>query len=134
METLSWNLWAVLAATLCGMVLGAFWYSPIAFGKQWMQCIGKTEAELGSATVPMLGSIIANFLMALGVNLILSLCGISESTDALWLGLGLGLLIIFPAMLSDNLFCGWGLRLLAIQSAYRALSVTLMSFIIALVA
>ena len=34
---------------------------------------------------------------------------------------------IFPALLSDNLFCGWGAKLLLIQSGYRVLSVILMS-------
>lgn len=50
------RLIAVLVAALAGMMLGAFWYSPVAFGKAWMDSIGKSEEELGSATGPMIQS------------------------------------------------------------------------------
>lgn len=43
------------------------------------------------------------------------------------LGLVLGGLLVFPALFSDNLFCGWGTQLLLIQSGYRVLSVLLLS-------
>lgn len=131
MDAINLDIFAILAATLAGMVLGAIWYSPVAFGNQWMQSIGKTRDQLGSATGPMLGSIVASFLSATGVAIMISLSGIDTPINALWLGLSLGLLIIFPAMLSDNLFCGWGTRLLLIQVGYRIVSIALMSVIIA---
>lgn len=121
---------SVLAATFVGMVLGAFWYSPLLFGNQWMQSLGKTKETLGSATGPMIGSVIASLMTALGVFVIQGFVGVDSFTQSAMIGLVLGVLIIFPAFLSDNLFCGWGMPLLLIQSGYRMLSVFLMSVVI----
>jgi hypothetical protein len=49
---------------------------------------------------------------------------------AITVGAIVGFLIIFPALFSDNLFCGWGTSLLFIQSGYRILTVILMSLIL----
>jgi hypothetical protein len=121
------NVLGILAATAIGMVLGALWYSPLLFGNIWMKCLGKTPETLGSATLPMIGSVIASFLTAFGVALLLSLINVATLTAALSLGGILGLLIIFPAFLSDSLFSDWGTPLLFIQSGYRVVSVLLMS-------
>ena len=117
----------VVVATIIGMALGALWYSPMLFGNQWMQSLGKSKEELGSPTGPMIGSVLASFLTAVGVALLHAWVGVDHVGVALGLGLTLGLLIIFPAFLSDNLFCGWGWDLLLIQAGYRVVSVVLMS-------
>lgn len=121
------NITGILVATVAGMILGALWYSSLLFGNAWMKCIGKTPDTLGKPTVPMIGSVIASLLSATGVALMFSLIDVSSLPVAIGTVLILGLLIIFPALLSDNLFCGWGARLLVIQSGYRAASVILMS-------
>jgi len=123
------NWLGVLIATVAGMVLGALWYSPLLFGNLWMKCLGKTPETIGSATLPMIGSVLACSLSATGVAILFSLVGASSLADALSLGAVLGLFIIFPALLSDNLFCGWGNTLLLIQSGYRIASVLFMSVI-----
>lgn len=123
------NWLGVLIATVAGMVLGALWYSPLLFGNRWMKCLGKTPETIGSATLPMIGSVLACSLSATGVAILFSLVGASTLADALSLGAVLGLFIIFPALLSDNLFCGWGNTLLLIQSGYRITSVLFMSII-----
>lgn len=120
----------VLAGTVAGMLLGAFWYSPLAFGPAWMASIGKTPETPGSQTLPMIGSLFASFLTAFGVSVFSTNLGISSLPQALTLGASLGILIIFPALLSDNLFCGWGKNLLLIQSGYRILTIILMSVVI----
>ena len=111
------------------MVLGAIWYGPVGFGAAWMRSIGKTPETLGGQSGPMLGSMVACLLTATGVALMLSATGVDSLAGAAGLGLILGLLLVFPALLSDNLFCGWGTRLLFIQAGYRVLSVLLMSVV-----
>ncbi|MBN4075090.1 DUF1761 domain-containing protein [Gammaproteobacteria bacterium AH-315-E17] len=127
MELVDLNFVGILAATVIGMVLGSLWYSPLLFGKQWMTAIGKTPETLGSPTGPIIGSIVASLMTAIGVSIIFSLITVDSLTLGITVGLTLGVLIIFPAMLSDSLFCGWGNRLLIIQSGYRAVSILLMS-------
>ena len=124
------NYLAIAAATLLGMVLGALWYSPVLFANQWMRCIGKTKETLGSPTLPMIGSVVACALSAVGIALLHNFIGVGSLNQALTVGLILGGLIIFPAFLSDSLFCGWGAQLLLIQVGYRFLSVVLMSIVI----
>lgn len=124
------NIISIVVATIVGMMLGALWYSPMLFGNHWMESIGKTQDDLGSQTVPMVGSIVASLMTAIGVSLIFSMTGVDGLVEGVGLGLILGLLIVFPAFLSDNLFCGWGAQLLWIQVGYRVLSIVLMSIVI----
>ena len=130
MDVFGLSLVGILVATVSGMALGALWYSPAVFGNQWMQCIGKTPETLGSTTAPMIGSIIASVLTAIGISIIFSLVEVSNLMTGVSIGLTLGVLIVFPALLSDNLFCGWGNKLLLIQSGYRILSVLIISIIL----
>lgn len=68
------NVWAVLAAGVSSMVLGAVWYSPVLFAPAWMRESGMTEEKakavnpaktLGTAFVlALIGS--AVFAMFLG--------------------------------------------------------------------
>lgn len=127
MEFFGLSLVGIIACTFINMMLGGLWYSPLLFGKQWMNCIGKTPETIGSPTGPMIGSVVASLLTAVGVSLIFALVEVDSLALGIEVGLVLGFLLIFPALLSDNLFCGWGRQLLLIQSAYRLLSVLLMS-------
>lgn len=127
MELLDINLTAIVILAFIGMALGALWYLPILLGNQWMQSIGKTADTLGSTVGPMIGSVIANILTATGVCILFTLLQVTGIVEAVGIGLVIGLLIIFPALWSDNLFCGWGKQLLLIQSGYRILTVLLMS-------
>lgn len=127
MNLMEISLLGIALATVIGMVLGALWYSPLLFGNLWMKCIGKTPETLGSSTVPMIGAMLASLLSATGVAVVVSLTGTQTLGGGLCIGLVLGLLLIFPALLSDNLFCGWGFQLLLIQAGYRIASVVLMA-------
>ena len=40
------NLLAVLVSGVAAMVIGALWYSPLLFGKLWMNGMGFTEAKM----------------------------------------------------------------------------------------
>lgn len=46
MDLSSLNLLAILVAALTSFVIGGLWYSPILFGKAWMQENGLTDDEL----------------------------------------------------------------------------------------
>lgn len=124
------NIIDIIAATISGMVLGFLWYSDSLFAKAWMRCLGKTPDALGNTTLPMIGAVCASLVTAIGIALLHALIVVTTLSTAIGIGLVLGLLILFPAMLSDNLFCGWGAKLLLIQSGYRALTVLLMSVVI----
>src|SRR5262249_62181168 len=43
------NWAAIVVAALAKMVLGAVWYSPVAFGPAWMELVGRTPEETKAA-------------------------------------------------------------------------------------
>ena len=133
MDLMVIDVFEVLAGTIAGMMLGAFWYSSLAFGPAWMASLGKTPETLGGQGLPMAGSVLASLMTAVAVSLLSAGLGVDSLGQAATLGLLLGLLVIFPALLSDNLFCGWGGRLLLIQAGYRIATVVLMAVVIYLV-
>lgn len=47
------NYIAILVVGVISFLLGALWYSPPLFAKQWMNAIGKTEEELKSGASAM---------------------------------------------------------------------------------
>src|SRR5947209_9229078 len=46
MPTATVNIAAILVAALLTFVLGAFWYSPVLFARQWMQAQGYTPEKV----------------------------------------------------------------------------------------
>ncbi len=48
MVPVSINFLAVVVAAALSLVLGAIWYSPALFGKQWLKSIGKTGEDMAS--------------------------------------------------------------------------------------
>ncbi len=62
------NFAAILVCGVFFMVLGAFWYSPILFGRIWMRAMGKTEAEIKAMGPPSW----MGYLISFGVSLIMA--------------------------------------------------------------
>jgi hypothetical protein len=49
MPSVDINWIAVIVAAVVNMVVGALWYSPQLFGKQWAKVLGKKVSDMGSA-------------------------------------------------------------------------------------
>lgn len=73
MPSVGINYLAVLVAGVLSMALGAFWYSPAAFGKLWMTLSGLTEASMEQAkkkgmtklyTIAFIGSLVMSYVLA----------------------------------------------------------------------
>lgn len=45
----SGNFWPILVASIVAMGIGALWYSPLLFGKEWMKLMNIKEAEIAAA-------------------------------------------------------------------------------------
>src|SRR5437868_10462697 len=76
------NIFAVLASGIAFMAIGAFWYSPAAFGKQWQKLVGLKPSDIkqsemgkiyGSSFVAsmVLAYILGYLLNALNLNTVL---------------------------------------------------------------
>ena len=65
METFPINWWAVIVAAIVKFVIGAAWYAPQLFGKQWQAEIGMTQEQVRANLAPSLvAEIVTDLVMA----------------------------------------------------------------------
>jgi hypothetical protein len=119
----------LLGALVVALTLGFVWYSPFGLGDSWLEAVGKTREELGSPGRMVGGSLAALAASALALDLLMRAADVHTIPGGAWFGLGAGA-IAAAVMLSDYLFCGWPLRLFAIQAVYRVLFLLLMGVVL----
>ena len=124
------NVWAVLAAGVSSLVLGAVWYSPVLFARAWMRESGTTEEKARAA----------NPAKTLGLTFVLALIG--AAVFAAFLGPkpapGFATAVGFAAGLSwvagsfgiNYLFEQRSLKLFLINGGYHTLQYTLIGLIL----
>lgn len=126
----SLNGWAILAAVVAAYALGALWYAPPVLGRAWLTALGKRPEELGNPVRAMT----IQFLLSLATATVLALLvvrfGAITWAEGAAIGLVAGVGLVATSLASDYVFCGWGLRLYAIQIAYKLASLTLMGAIL----
>jgi hypothetical protein len=123
-------MWAVLAAGVASMILGALWYSPALFGKAWSTASGVTEAQAKSA----------NMAKTLGAAFVLAVIG--AAVFAMFLGprpapmfataagLAAGLCWVAGSFGINYLFERRPLRLFLINGGYHTLQYTLIGAVL----
>lgn len=61
------NWWAIVAAVVVNMVVGAIWYSPMMFAKQWAKLTGRKMEEMGDGTkgyiLTAIGALLQAFIL-----------------------------------------------------------------------
>lgn len=124
------NWLAVLVASLTGFMIGGLWYGPL-FGRAWMAALGKTEADIRPSPAPFVISFVTSAVTAIAIAALLAPLGVAGAVDGAVLGLVVGIAFIATAMGSDAAFCGWGVRLWAIQAGYRVTYAVAMGAILA---
>jgi Protein of unknown function (DUF1761) len=117
MPTANVNILAVFVAALVTFVLGAFWYSPLLFAKQWMQAQGYTPEKLETmkrqgTTRGYIVSLLCYLVMAYVVALLASYTNSTSVAQGLWLGLlawlGFAATIgLIANMFSDKPIAAW---------------------------
>jgi hypothetical protein len=124
------NLLAVVVAAVAAFVVGGLWYSPMLFGKTYMQLRGLGP---GAAKMPV-GEIVGEFARNLVVAYVLArfvaLLGVNTLTGALQLGLwvwvGFQAMLLIGAVLHEKL--PW--KLYAIHVSDALVKTLLMSAIL----
>jgi len=64
MPSIDVNWWAVIAAVAVNMVVGAVWYSPALFAKDWAKLTGRKMNEMGDGTKGYILTTIGAFFQA----------------------------------------------------------------------
>lgn len=87
------NYWAIAAAWAVNCGLGAFWYSPVGFARQWKQHTGVDLMKIPEAQATrILGSVVLSGLVQ-AITLAVVLNSLQASTA--WQGLAAGLVLWF---------------------------------------
>lgn len=128
--TINWLF--VLAAGAVAWILGAVWYSPVAFGQRWMRLAGVSEDQAQEgAGVGLVVALVLSILTALFLDIVLDFMGATTVLD----GVIGGLLVWFgflalPAV-SSIFFEKRPPALFGLNQGYNAVSFLLMGIILA---
>jgi Protein of unknown function (DUF1761) len=131
------NWLAVIVGAVIYFVLGALWYSPALFGRQWQRSIGwdpeRTPPEMKATTyvVPF----VAYLVMAIAIGLLAAATGTDELSEGLVLGVvaGIGLLLmhtLVDATFDPNKPEPW--TWFAINGSYHVIGVIIVAVIVAI--
>jgi len=126
----SLNGWAILAAVLAAYALGAIWYAPPVLGNAWLRALGKRKEALGSPVRAMAIQFLLTLVTATVLALLIVRFGAITWAEGAVIGLIAGVGLVATGLASDYLFCGWSLRLYAIQVAYKLVSLAVMGAIL----
>ena len=125
------NIWAVLVAGVVYYILGFLWYSPILFGKAWMNSLGKTKDEMEFGPKELIGSIIVALVIPLIIAVFLELIGTWDLIIALLVSI-LVFIVMACIMLNALLYGSMNIKTFLINSGYQLVGLILIGIIIGL--
>ncbi len=137
MPTANVNIVAVLVAALLTFVLGAFWYSPLLFARQWMQAQGYTPDKIEQMkkrgmTRAYAVSVLCYVVMAYVVALLASYTNATTLVQGLWLGFLTWLGFAATIGLTANMFSEKPIAAWVIDAGYQFAYLVLMGAILSL--
>ena len=129
------NWLGVIVGGVVYFALGALWYSPVLFGRQWQRSIGwdaerqPPEMKASTYVIPL----VAYLVMAVAVALVVEASGTTDLAGGIVLGLVLGIGLSLMHTLVDATFdpnkpepWTW----FAINGAYHALGLLIVAVIV----
>jgi hypothetical protein len=117
MPSVDVNWWAVLAAAVINMVIGAIWYSPSGFGKSWMKVTGHKMGG-GSPNTAYAVSTIGALLQAWILVHFVRYAGSTTFWKGAWTGFWLWLAFVGVVMATNIVFEGRDWKIWKINAGY----------------
>lgn len=130
------NFLAVLAAVVIRMGLGAFWFSPSGFGKQWMGLMGITKEKMDEEqkkggmwklyAIECVAAVVTSFVLAFLLS-----NGLNSAAEGALAGFLLWAGLVAAFNVSDYTWGGRPTKLFWITSGYHLVSLVLMGAVLA---
>jgi hypothetical protein len=130
------NWLSLIIAAILPSILGFAWYSPMLFGKAWMDSIGMTEEKARSGNMPLnMGiSLVLSFFLAFFLLATVNGMGQEGEFDTFkhgaFHGLLLGILVVIPTFITNGLFEQRAWKTMLINVAYWIITLALMGGVI----
>ena len=137
MPTANVNLLAVLVAAILTIALGAVWYSPVLFAKQWMHAHGYTpekveEMKKRGVVRAYAISFLCYLVMAYVVGLLVSYTQATGVVQGVWLGFLAWLGFAATLGLTGNMFSDKPIAVWVIDAGYQLAQLLVMSILLTL--
>ena len=129
------NFVAVFVAALSTFAVGALWYSPLAFGKLWLEVHGYDQEKMKELQASAGRSYAVSFLcylfMALVLSILVGLTGVATFVQGMWLGTLVWAGFAFTIGLTGNLFSDKPLSAFLIDTGYQLVYLNIMGGVLA---
>src|SRR4051812_10269596 len=124
-----------LAILICGVVfmaIGALWYSPVLFSKQWMKLVGKSNGMTNKNMMAqiMITTFIASLVMAYVLSVIIHSINPATVWDGAVGGFWTWLGFVATSGLINSMYQGKPLKLFSIDTGYFLVSLVIMGAIL----
>jgi hypothetical protein len=120
MHELHFNHWAILVSAVIQWLLGAVWYSPALFARQWAAMVGISKDSSKSKTMVL--GMIASFIGSLVTSFVLAHVVLWSGAQTFGIGALIGLILwmgfIAAPLWASYIYEGRPARLFAINTGY----------------
>lgn len=128
------NYLAILLAAILNMVIGAAWYSPMLFGKQWSKELGMKMEDMKKVDPKKAYGLtfVGALVLAVVMSYIVSWTKITTATDAIALGFLAWVGFYVSSIASDYVFSKRSTTLFSINAGYYLVVFLLNALVVAL--
>lgn len=127
---------AIILSIFANIVIGMFWYSPIAFGKMWQKLVNKNDSELTMKPTDMVLSFMNAFLMTVGLNSViqfsLQVSNLNEILNIFVTSAMITSTFILPALMNEVIWEGRSFKLFLINISHQFATYLVMSAILSI--
>ena len=127
------NMFAVLGAAIAKIIIGALWYSPILFLKDWLELSGITEEQMKQGMIKALAvEFIGSCLMAFVLAHAIRYEGVTSTLEGMAVGFFNWLGFVAVVTIGNVTYERKPFKLYLLNNGYLLLSLLVMSAILAL--
>ncbi len=130
------NFLAVLVAAVAAFLLGAIWYSPLLFAKQWMEFHGYTPEKVkamqqAGAMRAFAVSFVCQLVIAFAIALLIAIIHMRSPVAGIKLGLVCWLGFAVSTGLMANVYSDKSIKAFLLDAAYQLVYFVVMGAILA---
>ncbi len=114
------NYWAVIAAWIVNCAVGAYWYSPAGFAKQWKHHTGIDLLKIpqNESTRTLIAVVISGLVQAFALAVVLNSLAVGSVAEALVAGVFLWFGLVAATTVGVTLYARKSWKFLWLNSSY----------------